>query len=205
MPLPILAKTAVERWPLSRAIFLSVPNVGTAFKVGLQAATTKWVYQIEIEQWDLPFMAWAWRNRNSYDLLLGSKRADPTLNYQEPYRRFLSCGLNGILQLFFGFTGTDTHGPKLHNRKALDDIIASCHLDRGQFDSEFVLRAARGRMRIIEAPTVYKDVRPHRNWMLSKILWNCGALWRLFETMKDVPYKGHRVAGTRLCANAPIS
>jgi len=205
MPLPILAKTAVERWPLSRAIFLSVPNVGTAFKVGLQAATTKWVYQIEIEQWDLPFMAWAWRNRNSYDLLLGSKRADPTLNYQEPYRRFLSCGLNGILQLFFGFTGTDTHGPKLHNRKALDDIIASCHLDRGQFDSEFVLRAARGRMWIIEAPTVYKDVRPHRNWMLSKILWNCGALWRLFETMKDVPYKGHRVAGTRLCANAPIS
>lgn len=188
---PELVKSAVDRWHLSRAIFLSQPNVGKAFKAGLQQAATKWVYQIEIEQWDLPFMAWAWKNRDSYDLLLGSKRADPTLNHQEPYRRLLSCGLNAILQLFFGFTGTDTHGPKLHNRSALEGVIENCKLDRGQFDSELVLRAARSRMRIIEAPTVYRDVRPHRNWMVSKIVWNCGALRRLFQAMREVPYGGH--------------
>lgn len=186
-----MVKAAVKQRPGSRAIFLPTANVGKAFKAGLQAATTKWVYIIEIEQWDLPFMAWAWKNRDSYDLLLGSKRADPTLNHQEPYRRLLSCGLNAVLQLFFGFTGTDTHGPKLVNREALADIIERCHLDRGQFDSELVLRAARGGTRIIEAPTEYREVRPHRNWMLNKIVWNCGALRRLFKVMKDVPYSGH--------------
>jgi hypothetical protein len=188
---PELVKTAVERWPQSRAVFLKEANVGKAFKAGLQAATTKWVFQIEIEQWDLPFMAWAWKNRDSYDLLLGSKRADPTLNHQEPYRRLLSCGLNAVLQLFFGFTGTDTHGPKFLNRQSLEKIIESCQLDRGQFDSELVLKAARTRKRIIEAPTVYRDFRPHRNWMLNKIVWNCTALRRLFKAMKEVPYSGH--------------
>jgi hypothetical protein len=96
-----------------------------------------------------------------------------------------------MLQLFFDFTGTDTHGPKLLNRKALADIIDSCNLDRGQFDSELVLRVARSGMRAIEAPTLYRDVRPHRNWMLNKIVWNCGALVRLYRTMKNVPYSGH--------------
>jgi glycosyltransferase involved in cell wall biosynthesis len=188
---PELVKNAVERWLPSRAISLSIPNVGKAFKAGLQEAKTKWVYQIEIEQWDLPFMAWAWKRRDSYDLLLGSKRADPTLNHQEPYRKLLSCGLNAILQLFFNFTGTDTHGPKLLNRQTLREIIDSCNLDRGQFDSELVLRTARSGLRIIEAPTLYRDVRPHRNWMLSKIVWNCGALVRLYRVMKGVPYTGN--------------
>jgi glycosyltransferase involved in cell wall biosynthesis len=187
---PQLIKLATERWPLSRGMRLAEPNVGEAQKAGLRSATTKWVYMLEIEQWDVPFMNCAWANRASYDVFIASKRADPTLNFQQSYRRLLSAGLNGMLQVFFGFSGTDTHGPKLLNRQSLDSIIAACVLDRGQFDTELVLRATRGRKCIVELPVEYREWRPHRNWMIQKIVWNLLALRRLHRVMQGVPYEG---------------
>ncbi len=188
---PKLAKSATERWPLSRAIYLAEPNYGAALKAGLTSATTKWVYMLDIEQWDLPFMAWAWKHRNSYDLFIASKRADPVINEQRPYRRLLSCGLNGLLQLFLEFTGTDTHGPKLLNNVSLRSISSVCRLDRGQFDTELVLRAMRAQKRIVEVPVAYRETRPHRNWMLKKIFWNVLAVRRLIRVMENVPITGH--------------
>jgi hypothetical protein len=145
---------------------------------------------LDIEQWDLPFISWAWNNRHQYDLLIASKRADPTLNFQKPYRRFLSAGLNVVLQVLFDYTGTDTHGPKLLNRESLNGIIAKCKLDRGQFDTELVLRAIRNSKRLVEVPVEYRDCRPHRNLMIKKIVWNLIALRRLRQIMRDVPFEG---------------
>ena len=186
---PDILKCIVERWPLSRVITLDRPNYGAALKAGLRAATTKWVYMLDIEQWDLPFMSWAWHNRGRYDLFIGSKRADPTLNLQAPYRRILSTGLNFALQLLFQYSGTDTHGPKLLNRDALNTIIAKCELDRGQFDTELVLRATRNGKRLVELPVEYRESRPHRNLMIKKIAWNIFALHRLQQVMRNVPFE----------------
>ena len=61
---PALIKQILKRWPLCRVINLKTPNYGAALKAGLRAATTKWVYMLDIEQWDLPFMTWAWSNRD---------------------------------------------------------------------------------------------------------------------------------------------
>jgi glycosyltransferase involved in cell wall biosynthesis len=187
---PALLRDIVERWPLSRVINLEKPNYGAALKAGLRAATTKWVYMLDIEQWDLPFMTWAWNNRHQYDLFIASKRADPTLNFQRPYRRLLSAGLNVALQVLFRYSGTDTHGPKLLNRESLSAIIANCELDRGQFDTELVLRAMRNSKRLVEVPMEYRESRPHRNLMIKKIYWNLIALRRLQHVMRDVPFEG---------------
>jgi glycosyltransferase involved in cell wall biosynthesis len=187
---PTLLRQIVERWPLSRVVNLKKPNYGAALKAGLRAATTKWVYMLDIEQWDLPFMTWAWNNRHRYDLFIASKRADPTLNFQRPYRRFLSAGLNAALQVLFRYSGTDTHGPKLLNRESLNVIIANCELDRGQFDTELVLRAMRNSKRLVEVPMEYRESRPHRNLMIKKIFWNLIALRRLQHVMRDVPFEG---------------
>ena len=148
------------------------------------------LYLLDVEHWDLPFIAWSWRQRNSYDLFLASKRADPSINEQRPYRRLLSCGLNALLQLFVQFSGTDTHGPKLLNNVVLRSIANACQLDRGQFDTELVLRAIRSQKRIVEVPVAYRETRPHRNWMFKKIVWNAFALRRLIHVMKDVPIEG---------------
>ena len=179
-----------EKQPLTQSVYLPAPNYGEALKAGLKHAKTKYVYLLDIEQWDLPFIAWAWKNKERFDLFLASKRADPTLCFQAPYRKILSCGLNALLQLFLGFSGTDTHGPKLIHREALESIIHLCQLDRGQFDTELVLRALRSQMRIVEIPGMYQEMRPHRNWMIKKIIWNIFAFRRLVNVMKDVPYIG---------------
>jgi glycosyltransferase involved in cell wall biosynthesis len=188
---PQLAQTAINRWPLSHSIQYPTPNYGAALRMGLRAAKTKWTYLLDIEQWDLPFMTWAWTNRTFCDLFIASKRADPTINFQQSYRRLLSAGLNGALQVLFGFSGTDTHGPKLLNCRSLEPIIRACVLDRGQFDTELVLRAMRGRKRIVEVPIEYREFRPHRNFMIKKILWNALALRRLQRVMRGIPYEGY--------------
>jgi glycosyltransferase involved in cell wall biosynthesis len=188
---PALLGHIVERWPQSRVISLEKPNYGAALKAGLRAAATKWVYMLDIEQWDLPFMTWAWNHRHQYDLFIGSKRADPTLNFQQPYRRLLSAGLNAALQVLFRYSGTDTHGQKLLNRESLNAIAAKCELDRGQFDTELVLRAMRNSKRLVEVPVECRESRPHRNLMIKKIFWNLLALRRLARVMRDVPFEGH--------------
>jgi glycosyltransferase involved in cell wall biosynthesis len=188
---PRLVEEAIERWPLSRGIRLADPNYGAALKTGLRVATTKWVFVVDIEQWDIPFMTWAWANRTSYDMFMASKRADPTINFQEPHRRLLSAGLNAMLQVLFGFSGTDTHGPKLLNRESLETMIQACVLDRGQFDTELVLRAIRGAKSVVEVPIEYRESRPHRNWMFKKIVWNLLALRRLRRVMQGVPFEGY--------------
>ena len=188
---PRLVAEAIERWPLSHSIRLTDPNYGAALKTGLRVAKTKWVFLLDIEQWDIPFMTWAWANRTSYDIFIASKRADPTINFQQPYRRLLSAGLNAMLQVLFGFSGTDTHGPKLLNRQSLETMIRACVLDRGQFDTELVLRAIRGAKSIVEVPIEYRESRPHRNSMLKKIVWNLLALGRLQRVMQSVPYEGY--------------
>lgn len=209
-----LVQAVIARYPPSRSIYLKQPNYGAALKAGLMAATTKWVYLIDIEQWDLPFVNYAWSVRDDYDIVLGSKRCDPTLNFQYPYRRLLSAGLNCALQLLFSFSGTDTHGPKLINRESIEDIVTHCQLDRGQFDTEFVLKAMRSERRLVEVPVVYKENRPQKNWMIKKIVWNILALRRLVGVMRDVPFEGNIhyyrfaredvVAATPVIADAPV-
>jgi glycosyltransferase involved in cell wall biosynthesis len=203
---PALCDTIVAQRPPSRVIHLPKPNYGVALKTGLCAATTKWVYIVDIEQWDFPFIVWSWKNRNSYDALIASKRADFTICHQHFYRRLLSCALNGLLQVFTEFTGTDTHGAKLLNRISLQAIFAACELERGQYDTELVLRAVRGQKRIIEAPSEYHEWRPNRNWMVKKILWNLWAMAKLIKVMRTVPHQGlaryYRVAREDVLAEA---
>lgn len=185
---PQLIQQAIETWPLSKTVYEAEHNYGKALRAGLNAADTPWVKSVDVEQWDIPFYAWSWAKREDYDILIGSKRADPTLNKQSPYRYFLSWGLNALIQLFFQYPGTDTHGPKLLRMETMRPIIESSQLSRGQFDSEFVLRAVRKGFRVAEAPVSYEEQRPPRNLMLRKVIWNLREFNRLRKLLKNEPY-----------------
>ena len=121
---------------------LERPDYGEALYQGLTHAAGPWAFIINVDFWDVPFMRWCFRTRGAYDMVMGSKRADDVLNQQDNYRRTLSWGLNTILQTVFNFPGTDTHGQKFVYLPALRPIFAQCVMRRGQFDTEFTLRAA---------------------------------------------------------------
>ena len=105
-------------------------------------------------------------------------------------RRLLSWGLNALIQLFFSYMGTDTHGPKLINMTTMRPIIDQCVCDRGQFDSEIVLRGVRAGRRVAEAPIEHREHRPPKFRIVKKVGWNIVAFTRLRKVLSDVPYEG---------------
>jgi glycosyltransferase involved in cell wall biosynthesis len=174
-------------WPASKIIDLNRPNYGTALRVGLQAAEAPFAYVINVDFWDPLFLRWSWANRAQYDLILGSKRADPTLNHLPAYRKFLSAGLNMIFQVFFDFVGRDTHGQKFVRLAAIKEILPLCVMERGQFDTELTMRALRGGLWVAEVPVPIVQARSPRNLMLAKIYRNVVDLLRLRRVMRTVP------------------
>ena len=180
----------VRRWPTSRYIRLSKPDYGEALFQGLMQAEGLWAFVINVDFWDAAFLRWCYRTRGVYDLVMGSKRADTSLNQQHKYRRLLSWGLNTILQTMFGFVGSDTHGQKFLYLPSMKAIFQQCEMRRGQFDTEFTLRASRGQLWLAEVPVPIVEMRAPRNLMLGKILRNFRDIWRLYRLLKSVPVKG---------------
>jgi hypothetical protein len=177
----------VARWPGSIKMHLPRPDFGDALYHGLINAKGPWAFIINAEFWDIPFMRWCFKTRGSYDLVMGSKRADAALNHQHRYRKVLSWGLNVILQTVFGFVGSDTHGLKFIYIPALRPILRVCVLRRGQFDTEFSLRASRAQLWLAELPVPISESRPPRNLMLTKILRNLVDITRLYRVMRAMP------------------
>lgn len=183
-----LVERLIEELGAGLMVHAPEPNYGLALRAGLNAARAPYVHTCDIEQWDIPFLAWAWAARGDHDLFIGSRRSDPTVSKPPPLRRILSWGLNALIQLFFGYMGTDTHGPKLLNMQRLKPIIDVCVSDRGQFDTEIVLRATRAGLRIAEAPIAHEEYRPPRFVIFKKVGWNLVAFNRLRKILRDVPY-----------------
>jgi glycosyltransferase involved in cell wall biosynthesis len=172
-----------KRWTNITAHSLPNPNYGLAIRHGVTESDYTFVFIVDLDQWDDAFIRWAWRYRQSYDLIVSSKRADPSINQQSRLRFVLSWGLNAVLQLLFAFPGSDTHGQKLFNRKSLEQILVQTKADRGQYDVELVVRSLRAGKNMIELPVPYKEMRPGRNALIKKVVWNIWALsklaWRL--------------------------
>lgn len=185
----IIREILAER-PPSKTVHVPEPNYGAALRAGFREADAEFVHNCDVEQWDIPFLAWAWSERYNHDLFIGSKRSDPTISKPSPLRRFLSWGLNALLQLLFGYMGTETHGPKLINLTRLGPIVESCVSDRGQFDTEIVLRTVRKGYRIAEAPIAFSESRPPRTKIIKKVGWNVVAINRLRKYIRDLEYEG---------------
>ncbi len=185
---PRIVERILTSWPGSIRVDLPQPNFGRALRRGLEAAQSDYAYIINVDFWDALFLQWAWANRLSYDLILGSKRADPSLNNLPPYRKMLSWGLNLLFQVFFGFVGRDTHGQKLLFLPAMLPIIEHCVMERGQFDTEFTLRALRWGLWVAEAPVPISEQRRQRNLMIRKIWNNLIDVLRLTRVMSPIPF-----------------
>ena len=202
------ATLIAETWPTSKVLQLPRPDYGEAMFRGLQAAEGEWAYIINVDFWDEMMLAWCWRHRGLYDLVLGSKRSDTTLNQQHKYRKLLSWGLNSILQFVFGFVGSDTHGQKFLHLPTLRPILERCVMRRGQFDTELTLRAMRGGLWLAEVPVPLVELRPPRNLMVAKIYRNLVDILRLRKVMRQspatTPVRYHRWAREDLMEDGSI-
>lgn len=188
---PLIIKKLLNVYSGSIHLTFDKSDYGYALKEGIKASNGESILIMNVDHlWDSNFFNWAWGNRNRYDLILGSKRSDPTLNQQDSYRKTLSAGLNALLQYLFESVVSDTHGMKLLRASTLKLVSEECVMKRGQFDTELTLRALRGQYWVVEVPIPYLEKRKARNFMFKKILQNVIDIYTLKKVMKEVGYQG---------------
>ena len=125
----------------------------------------------EIDLCDLSFYDSALpilKNR-AVDMVIGSKAAKGASDRRPWVRRVATRVHNKLLKLTLGFKGTDTHGIKAFRRERLLPAIRACVVDKDVFASEFVIRAYRQGLDVLEIPIQLREKRQPSVHLLRRI------------------------------------
>lgn len=176
-----IAEALMERFEDLRLLRAGEPNYGLAMRKGILAARGEFVLCDEIDLCDSDFYARALQviQDEGYDLVVGSKALDRSMDHRPLVRRAATRVLNGLFRVFLGFHGTDTHGLKAFRRERLLDVVDRCVVDRDLFASEFVIRAERMDFRMTEIPVSVEEKRApsvHLFRRVPNVLKNLGRL-----------------------------
>lgn len=144
-----------------RTFSLGEPNYGKALRQGMLEASGTYVICDEIDLCDVDFHARALGllRGGAVDLVVGSKSMKGAEDHRPVLRRVATRTINGLLRVFLGFRGTDTHGLKAFRRDALVGTVGRCVVDKDLFASEFVIRAQREGLRVVEIPVRIEEKR----------------------------------------------
>ncbi len=152
-----------------------------ALKAGIQKARGTYVFCDEIDLCDLSFYdsALPLLEKQGVDMVVGSKAAQGARDERPLVRRLATRVHNGLLRVVLDFQGTDTHGLKAFRREALLPVVRQCVVDMDVFASEFVIRAWRQGLRVVEIPIVLHEKRQpsiHLFKRVPNVLKNVGKL-----------------------------
>ena len=146
-------------------------NYGRALKDGILATRGEYVICDEIDLCDTDFHRRAldvlWKHQ--VDMVVGSKAMRGAEDKRPWLRRLGTVVINSLLQLLLGFRGTDTHGLKAFRRESLEPIARACVVDRDLFASEFVIRAERAGLAVLEIPVRVLEMRPPTIGLLRRV------------------------------------
>ncbi|HLL55989.1 MAG TPA: glycosyltransferase family 2 protein, partial [Myxococcaceae bacterium] len=151
---PTILEGLTRQNPRLRWFHSDRPNYGVALKRGIEEARGELVVCDEIDLCDLTFYDAALpvlRSKEA-DMVVGSKAAKGASDQRPVLRRVATRVHNKLLRVTLGFRGTDTHGLKAFRREALLPVIERCVVDMDVFASEFVIRAWRQGLRVVEIP-----------------------------------------------------
>jgi len=161
----LAAHLANER-PDIRTFSLGEPNYGKALRKGILEARGAIVICEEIDLCDLDFHRRALEHLRHHDcdMVIGSKAMKGANDARPVFRRVATRMINGMLRVALDFHGTDTHGLKAFDRRALLPVVEACVIDRDLFASELVIRADRADLQVIEIPVrLHEKRRPAIN------------------------------------------
>ena len=137
------------------------PNYGLALRQGIARANGTYVMCDEIDICDVDFYkrALTLLEPGDADLVVGSKAMKGAEDKRPMSRRAATAVINGLLRLTLDFKGTDTHGLKAFRRDLLVPVAEKCVVDRDLFASEFVIRASREGINVVEIPVTIIEKR----------------------------------------------
>jgi len=137
------------------------PNYGRALREGILRARGEFVICDEIDLCDVDFYtrAMALLEHGHTQMVVGSKAMKGANDGRPLVRRAATRVMNGLLRVAVDFRGTDTHGLKAFHREALIPIVHRCVIDKDLFASEFVVRAGRAGIQVVEIPVRVQEKR----------------------------------------------
>lgn len=179
---PAILEELCANNPRLRWFHSETPNYGVALKAGILKARGTYVVCDEIDLCDLTFYdaALPRLERDEADMVVGSKAAKGASDQRPLIRRAATRVHNKLLKVALGFQGTDTHGLKAFRREALLPVIQKCVVDMDVFASEFVIRAWREGLRVMEIPIQLHEKRQpsiHLFKRVPNVLKNVGKLF----------------------------
>ncbi|WIG95772.1 glycosyltransferase family 2 protein [Myxococcus sp. SDU36] len=179
---PAILEELCANNPRLRWFHSETPNYGVALKAGILKAGGTYVVCDEIDLCDLTFYdaALPRLERGEADMVVGSKAAKGASDQRPLIRRAATRVHNKLLRVALGFQGTDTHGLKAFRREALLPVIQKCVVDMDVFASEFVIRAWREGLRVMEIPIQLHEKRQpsiHLFKRVPNVLKNVGKLF----------------------------
>ncbi|HMR06382.1 MAG TPA: glycosyltransferase [Polyangiaceae bacterium] len=157
-----IAKELTAKYPEVRTLSAGEPNYGKALRLGILDARGELVLCEEIDLCDTDFHRRAvdLLDARKADMVIGSKLIGGAEDERPFLRHAASIVYTGLLRQLLGFRGTDTHGLKAFRRDALLDIVQACLVEKDVFASEFVIRAYRAELNVVEIPVRVMEKRP---------------------------------------------
>jgi glycosyltransferase involved in cell wall biosynthesis len=162
------------------------PNYGLALRQGIERTRGTYVICDEIDICDTDFYkrALPLLISGDADLVVGSKAMKGAKDQRPLSRRAATFIINGLLRIILDFKGTDTHGLKAFRREKLTSIASQCVVDRDLFASEFVIRAGREKLKVLEIPVTIQEKRPPSIDLVRRVPRVLKGLARLFVAIR---------------------
>lgn len=181
-----IAGELADKHPAVTTFSAPEPDYGVALRMGIARARGEFVICDEIDICDVEFYRRSLEllGDGAADLVIGSKAMSGADDRRPLGRRVATRVINGLLRALLGFRGTDTHGLKAFRRETLAPFAEACLVDRDLFASEFVIRAERGGVAVVEIPVSIVEKRPPSIDLMRRVPAVLGGLVRLFAAIR---------------------
>ncbi len=164
-----LAHQLAEQYPQVVVFTSPKASYGAAVKNGILATRGEHIVVFNADFWDIPFLRKSRELLHQYDMVIASKLHPDSEDNRPFVRRFITWGFNKLLQVLFGFAGSDTHGIKAFRRSKIIPIIEQCVTDGEIFDTEVILRGERAGLKSVELPMTVEETRPSRYSLFARV------------------------------------
>jgi len=167
---PRVARGLAEKLDHVRVLEIPEPSLGEALRLGVAEARHDNVVYFPIDlSVDLGFIPRSLGHLDDFDVVAGSKRMGPGLDHRPLHRRLLSRGFHGLVRGLFRTGFTDTTCVKAFRRGRVLPVFGEVPSSSHIFETEMLLAAQRGGLRIMEMPVEVKGDRPSRQPLGVKV------------------------------------
>jgi glycosyltransferase involved in cell wall biosynthesis len=183
-----IARALAAELPEVVVVQMPVADYGRALRAGFLAAQGDYVFNFDVDYFDLEFLADALilleggkslPGDTVPTIVVGSKRGRDAVDRRHWSRRVVTAGFSVALRTLFRLKVSDTHGMKGMHRGVLTPVVERCRFGADIFDTEFVLRAERAGLTVDELPVEVVERRPSRTTIVRRIPRSVLALLRL--------------------------